>query len=569
MICKDSNESCGTGIERGRRMQEREFNLLEEPWVKVVTASLEQKEVSLTDALVYAHEYMGLSGEMPTQDAALLRVLLAIGITIFYRYDADGRQDELSEENDSDEADIMERWIAYWEKGSFPSQAVKDYLEVYRERFWLFHPETPFWQVDSLPYGTDYDAKCMLGNIKESMNKMTRHHFSMAEGEALDRLGYGEAARWLIHLNAYGVNVKADKKAPGTTLPVGTGRMGQLGFVMATGENLFRILMLNLCPLNPDHEPWGTPRPVWAQNVCKEQSRLIPPPDNLPELYTMQSRRILLKRDECGHVTGFSAIGGDFYPVENDFNEPMTLWQESKSEKAEPSISFPKLRNPSVHAWREFPALFDGGVEGSHIPGVVQWMRKLCDEKLVDSLLTFRMIGMVYGDKMKYTYGDCVDDALALSAGLLKELGRAWIKRISEETDKCQAVSAALDHFSGKVSKLLYGNGSEKNKIKNILVSRYYFSVDVAFREWLSGICPEEEEKEEKLAQWEETSYGFARKTVEDYVGALDMGVCVYRYADKEVLAIPKILNEYLRELGKIYIRRSSCGEREQNGKKG
>ena len=78
-------------------MQEREFNLLEEPWVKVVTASLEQKEVSLTDALVYAHEYMGLSGEMPTQDAALLRVLLAIGITIFYRYDADGRQDELSE----------------------------------------------------------------------------------------------------------------------------------------------------------------------------------------------------------------------------------------------------------------------------------------------------------------------------------------------------------------------------------------------------------------------------------------------------------------------------------------
>ena len=41
--------------ERGRRMQEREFNLLEEPWVKVVTASLEQKEVSLTDALVYAH----------------------------------------------------------------------------------------------------------------------------------------------------------------------------------------------------------------------------------------------------------------------------------------------------------------------------------------------------------------------------------------------------------------------------------------------------------------------------------------------------------------------------------
>ena len=109
----------------------------------------------------------------------------------------------------------------------------------------------------------------------------------------------------------------------------------------------------------------------------------------------------------------------------------------------------------------------------------------------------------------------------------------------------------------------------KKNKIKNILVSHYYFSIDGAFRRWLSGLCPEEEEREEKLVQWEETSYGFARKTVEDYVGALDMGVCVYRYADKDVLAIPKILNEYLRELGKIYIRHSSCGEREQNGKEG
>ena len=64
-------------MERGNTMQEKrekEFNLLESPWVKVVTPSLEQNEVSLTEAIVHAHEYGNLSGEMATQDAAVLRV---------------------------------------------------------------------------------------------------------------------------------------------------------------------------------------------------------------------------------------------------------------------------------------------------------------------------------------------------------------------------------------------------------------------------------------------------------------------------------------------------------------
>lgn len=43
-------------------MQKKEFNLLDESWIRVVTPSLEPKEVSLVDALVHAHEYQYLSG---------------------------------------------------------------------------------------------------------------------------------------------------------------------------------------------------------------------------------------------------------------------------------------------------------------------------------------------------------------------------------------------------------------------------------------------------------------------------------------------------------------------------
>lgn len=180
------------------------------------------KEVSLTDAIIYAHQYKNLSGEMATQDAAMFRLLLAITVTIFYRYDADGtsrdlrEEDEWEEEESDDELDentVLRRWKRYWKKGRFSEHAVREYLETWRERFWLFHPETPFWQVKDLPYGTDYGVECLLGNMKESNNKKTQHHFSMMEGEELARLSYGEVTRWLIHLNAYAVNVKTDKRS--------------------------------------------------------------------------------------------------------------------------------------------------------------------------------------------------------------------------------------------------------------------------------------------------------------------------------------------------------------------
>ncbi len=464
-------------------MQEKEFNLLEEPWIKVIMPSLEQKEVSLTDAIIYAHQYKNLSGEMATQDAAMFRLLLAITVTIFYRYDADGtsrdlrEEDEWEEEESDDELDentVLRRWKRYWKKGRFSEHAVREYLETWRERFWLFHPETPFWQVKDLPYGTDYGVECLLGNMKESNNKKTQHHFSMMEGEELARLSYGEVTRWLIHLNAYAVNVKTDKKDPAPGLPTGVGRLGQLGLIMVNGENLFEILMLNLCAQNTDKELWEEPKPIWEQKIRMEQGCDREEFDNLPELYTMQSRRIMLKRNEDGHLIGFRAMGGDFLPFRDKSNEPMTIWKWKKEDKkAEPQFS-PQIHNPAVHAWREFPTLIDatGSDEKKtkkRIPGVVQWIQALQKTSLIstDCLITFRMIGMVYGDQMSYTYGECIEDTLTMSINLLMDLNKVWRSRITEQVEKCQSVaSEAMDRAAYQLCKLLYGNIAAKGSIK-------------------------------------------------------------------------------------------------------
>lgn len=62
---------------------DREFNLLDEPWIRVMLPDFTQKELSLTDVLLKAHEIRDLAGEMPAQDTAALRLLLAVLHTVF------------------------------------------------------------------------------------------------------------------------------------------------------------------------------------------------------------------------------------------------------------------------------------------------------------------------------------------------------------------------------------------------------------------------------------------------------------------------------------------------------
>ena len=90
-------------------MKEIEFNLLTEPWIRVRLRDNTVREVSLTEALVSAQDYADLAGEMPTQNAAVLRLLLAVLFTVFSRMNAKGKPQPLAQSDDA-----LERWSALW-----------------------------------------------------------------------------------------------------------------------------------------------------------------------------------------------------------------------------------------------------------------------------------------------------------------------------------------------------------------------------------------------------------------------------------------------------------------------
>lgn len=117
-------------------MNETEFNLLDEPWIRVMDDNCQIKEVSLTDALLNAHKYKALKGEMPTQDIVILRLILAIVHTVFSRVDADGNEAELEEEDDA-----VDRWESLWSNRKIPEKPVREYLKSGMNAFGPFIPK--------------------------------------------------------------------------------------------------------------------------------------------------------------------------------------------------------------------------------------------------------------------------------------------------------------------------------------------------------------------------------------------------------------------------------------------
>ena len=124
----------------------QQFNLIEESWIRVLDNNCQIREVGIREALLRAHEFSGLAGEIKTQDFAVLRFLLAMMYTIFYRYDIDGSEIDLRENKNI----VADNWVRMWENGCIPLEPVEKYLSKWQDRFWLFDDVQPFYQTKAV-----------------------------------------------------------------------------------------------------------------------------------------------------------------------------------------------------------------------------------------------------------------------------------------------------------------------------------------------------------------------------------------------------------------------------------
>ncbi len=480
-------------------MQEKEFNLVYEPWILVLNLNGEQEEVSLLKALERAHEFKCLAGELPTQDVAVLRLLLAALYATFTRVDAQGKRKSIGSYEEA-----LARWESLWQLGRFPTEPIKERLCRYEERFYLFHPERPFYQVAGLDRGTSYTAAKLFGNLSESSNKVRL--FPVRTGQSKYAMSFSEAARWLLYVNAFDDTSSKPSKRGGEKMPSpGAGWLGKIGLVFANGTNLFETLMLNFVLVNFEErgKPWGDGKAVWELNEPRTEERveIVLPLEPL-SLLTLQSRRILLQREE-NSVIGYLLLGGDFFHRENAFTEQMTIWR--KDEKN--NVYLPKRHDPSKQLWRDFSSFISYG-EGQKTPGVVRWLAALKEKGHINSIITLRVASVKYGDK-DFFVTDVFQDSLTVNSGILSKMGQEWVIRINNVLSLTDECVKKIYFLTSEIARASGDSDSQKGKAGEGATSaakaEAYFRLDMPFRSWLAGIDPLITDVEEAEVEWKDT----------------------------------------------------------------
>ncbi len=246
------------------------FNLLDEPWVPCVTADGSAQELSLADALLRAHEVRELFDESPLVTVALHRLLLAILHRNF------------------GPASIGE-WFQLWQRGRWNEEKLDAYFTRWHERFELFHPERPFYQVPEIA-GVGAQPVSILFQELSSGNNTTL--FDHTHEGAPPALTPAHAARGLIARQAYSVGF-------GKSLPFYFSDSPLIrGFsILVTGDSLFETLMLNLVRYDGDRPIPRSRRedlPAWEQDNPEQPRKDGTTPAGYLDYLTWQSRRIYL-----------------------------------------------------------------------------------------------------------------------------------------------------------------------------------------------------------------------------------------------------------------------------------
>ena len=485
-------------------MDEKEFNLIDSPWIVITENNGSNTELSLKEVLIRAHEIKTLSGELPAQDVAILRLLLAVLHSVFTCADEKGL-------HDYDEDEVMSIWKSLWDSRYFPREVIVEYLDRYRERFWLVHPERPFYQVAGISKGTYYSASKLIGDLSESSNK--KRLFQNRSGQTKSALEYSQAARWLIHLNAFD-DTSAKAAVRGQNMPSpGAGWLGKLGIIYAVGNNLFETLMLNFVLLNDKGQVWNIGKAAWELDEPRSAERTeISLPNSQAALLTLQSRRVLLERAN-GMITGFILLGGDFFQKENTFSEQMTLWRRKDDKKDDYT---PKRHDSTRQFWRDFTPLF-AKTEKTRPPGVVSWLARLRIEGLIISRhVQMCAVSIQYGDKDFFVV-DAWEDSISVNADLLSTVGDRWIGRIIKLLDITDKMAYALGILASDIATASGDSGGIVSKRKSAR-EEAYFSFDMPFRGWLADISPESDDIDEACNSWEKTAYGIILRLGEEIV---------------------------------------------------
>lgn len=482
------------------------FNLLDEPWIMCMDGANQPVTLSIRDIFSGRGDACKVVGDSPTQDYAVLRVLLAI----FWRAHALDLVDTYASTNWEDFD-----WSEWFDElhdqlvSEQRDEVVLNYLAAYEDRFDLLSPTAPFMQVADL-HTKSGATKPVSFIVPEAADNF----FTMRTAEGRESLALDEAARWLIHAQAYdysGIKSGAEgdpRVKGGRGYPIGTGWTGRTGGTVVLGSGgLLETLILNTPPSAVlDSEEGGAASadtPVWERDPDNAAQRpgsndgIGAVPHGAVDLATWQARRIRLFFDGDRAVQVLVS-NGDRVPDagKNVMGDPMTPYRYSPNQsKKGQTAYYPRPYDPTRTMWRALDALIaledDPGFDNNKnkAPKRPRNLSNLADLEadgyLDKSVLDLALVSMEYGPQESSVASTFIATiGLPLVVLRADDTGRKVRNAVRTSAEKTGKAAISLGWFAGQ---LLVAAGGDY-EFGTSTSDRFYARLEPLFLSWMSRL---------------------------------------------------------------------------------
>lgn len=540
--------------------REPRFNLLDSPWIIVRRIDDSIDTLSMLQVFEQADDIAAITGETPTQNLAVLRLLLAA----MYR-------------SGGETVPNQDQWLELHHTG-LPVESITAYLEKYRDRFWLDHPTKPFMQVPETMFNFDgkgIDPKKLL--IVQADLPSNIDFLAARSGETATSLTMAEAARWLLHAHAFdwvGLKTKPQHREPDHSVDEswwGVSRVsafpssiGRATSIYLEADTLAEQLILNFVgddTSSPATTPTG--RPVWereqqsavvrrtaklsrklhhalqldkaegargrAPSINRDLSKTVmsfgdEPCEGIADAYTWTSRVVQYSFSDEGRVTGVIVAYGDYLHRDNPQLDPMTVWNV-QSVYADPVGDFTKgrrtldaLTTSQQHTpaglghrkslWRRSNSLLVSTDETKR-PGVMQWLAKATTLGALppDAKARVAGVGVEYDPKGSYVR-DIFHDTISHPTALLLEEYEEHLETALQAVSEATKVGAAIGNFEEHLSKF-----SSTANMGLSAKERLFSDLDHTYRRWVFMLTPETSATD-ALQQWRESVWVAAMRCI-------------------------------------------------------
>ncbi len=463
------------------------FDLISERWILARHLDGRVEQLSILDTFASAHELAGVVGEIPTQTFAITRLLLAI----LHRAVGGPADDD--------------QWAELWQRPELPVEQVRSYLAEYRDRFDLLHPSQPFFQVADLHTAKDetFGLERLIADAPTG-----RPYFTTRLGASLSSIELAEAARWLVHCQAFdpsGIKSGAvgdSRVISGRGYPIGVAWSGLIGGILCEGPTLRETLLLNLIARDFDEDSFTeADQPVWERppQTAQEEVPGGRPVSGPPDLYTWQARRIRLAT-KGNRVTGVLICNGDKLEPRNLHRlEPMTVWRRSANQEKLRGLSLvymPRQHDPERSLWRGIAALLPSQASRKQYregalqlaPASLHWLGHLQYYGLLpkDYVVRTRALGMQYINQSALV-GEIIDDSLTMNVIVLSEASQDLGEQIATGA---AAIETGVRALADLASNLAVAAGGESEPPRAAVRAAGFAAVDQEFRRWLAELGP-------------------------------------------------------------------------------